>query len=325
MISNKTLTCLKLKGLGEIYEKADLSALSYWRIGGRADIFIPRNEVDLVKAIKLIKESNSKYTVLGKTSNILFTDDDIDGIILLLGDGFNHFKDLGKGEFEVGASYSVPWLTYKTGSRGWTGIEHCIGIPGSLGGLIYMNGGSNRKAIGDNVISVNAIDINKNCIVTIEHDDCNFSYRNSIFQSGDYIILSAKLKLSEKSARANKNEMLSILRIRRSKFPLNLPSCGSVFQSKSDVYEKYGPPGKILEEMGFKKLSVGGVEVSDKHANFIVNRGGATASDVINLVRIIRKKVHDELNVLLPTEVNFVSKSLDVVPLSEYLDSGNQR
>src|SRR5690606_10000391 len=146
-------------------------------------------------------------------------------------------------------------------------------IPGTIGGLICMNGGSQRKGIGESVIQVHSVDRN-GAIVIRRGADCNFEYRNSIYQSADEILLSARLKFNRSISKfETRRRMLSILSERRKKFPQKYPNCGSVFKSNPSMYEVVGPPGQVIESLGFKGMKSGGAMVSPQHANFIVNTG----------------------------------------------------
>jgi UDP-N-acetylmuramate dehydrogenase len=180
-----------------------------------------------------------------------------------------------------------------------------------------MNGGSQRKSISDYLVSVVSIDPLGN-IIERKKEDCGFGYRESIYKESKEIILSARFELE--LLRASdipmiRRDALKILKDRRLKFPLKLPNCGSVFKSSPDVYALYGPPGKIIEDLGFKGLKIGGARVSNEHANFIVNEGGATDKDIICLINMIKKSAKDNLGITLIPEVRLVTKDLKMVDL----------
>lgn len=299
-----------------------ISNLSYWKIGGEcAAVFYPNSLNAISFLITNLTNSNINYSLVGKTSNLLFTDERMDGALIVLGDSFNYVKQYDEKFFTIGASASVPWTCYKLGSRGFGGIEHCVGIPGSFGGLVFMNGGSLRECIGDNIHKVKVLDIEKDSEVVLEKKDCEFSYRDSIFQNNNYVILEVVLKLHKADSSKIKEKMLDILRARRAKFPLNYPSCGSVFKSTKDSYEKFGPPGKIIENLELKGMRAGGAKISEKHANFIINYEKASCDDVISLIKIIQERLRANKYPDLPTEVNYVGKDLKILPLSQYVSS----
>jgi UDP-N-acetylmuramate dehydrogenase len=308
-------------GHGEVKTNVHLSELTYWKIGGQCSaVFYPNSASSLQFILKLLEQYSVNCNIFGKTSNLLFTSNDIEGALIVLGKEFDYLTNIGKGHFAIGAGASVPWTSYALGSRGLSGLEHAIGIPGSFGGLLYMNGGSMRRAVGEVVKSVKVLNRKKNKIESIKVNDCGFSYRKSIFQNNEYIILEVEVLLSPAKPKEIKAEMLHILRQRRSKFPLKLPSCGSVFKSTPSIYESYGPPGKIIEDMGMKGLAIGGARISNEHANFIVNENMATSEDVMRLIEHVSDNFYRKTNIRLPTEVNFVDEALAITPISEYIN-----
>jgi UDP-N-acetylmuramate dehydrogenase len=309
------------EGHGAAIANVHLSELTYWKIGGKCSaVFYPNSETSLKFILKFLELCNINCNIFGKTSNLLFTSNDVDGALIILGKEFDYLTEIGEGHFAIGAAASVPWTAYSLGSRGLSGLEHAVGIPGSFGGLLYMNGGSMRSAVGEVVKSVKVLNKKNNKIESIKVNDCDFSYRKSIFQNNEYIILEVQVLLSHAVPKEVKAEMLRILRQRRSKFPLKLPSCGSVFKSTSSIYESYGPPGKIIEDMDLKGLSIGGARISNEHANFIVNENKATSEDVLRLIEHISDSFFKKTNIRLPTEVNFVDEALSIIPASEYLN-----
>lgn len=311
-----------LKRFGKVVRNCELSSLSYWKIGGRCEaVFYPSSVEGLKFLLEVLNENDVRHNVVGKTSNLLFTSENISGALIILGDEFNYVVDKNNGTFNIGAAATVPWTCFKIGSRGYSGVEHCVGIPGTIGGLIYMNGGSMRRAIGDVISKVVALRISDLTIVELSNNECQFSYRNSLFQKNEYIVIEITINLNRSGAKEIKEEMLNILKQRRAKFPLDYPSCGSVFKSTTELYEHYGPPGKIIENLGLKNTRIGGARISKKHANFIINENNACSSDVINLVRFISDKFFKETGLTLPTEVNLVNSQLEILPLSEFLNS----
>jgi len=168
-----------------------------------------------------------------------------------------------------------------------------------------MNGGSQRKAIGDTIIEVKTMDRLGNTR-TLRHDECGFAYRQSRFQAEDLVVMEVTMELAAGQQAHVMGEMLQVLRERRKKFPLTLPNCGSVFKSDPRLYETIGPPGKIVEGIGLKGTSVGDAVVSERHANFIVNRANAKAQDVLSLIELIRQRVARQTGLTLECEVQFV-------------------
>jgi UDP-N-acetylmuramate dehydrogenase len=290
---------------GDIHRNELLSRHCTWRIGGPADVLVePRNLEQLSRLRRYIDDNNIASVVIGDGSNLLFDDAGFRGVVVKIGRSLSAFSIDGR-MVRAEAGVAVPRLARVVGLAGLTGIEHTIGIPGTLGGLIVMNGGSQRKGIGEVVMTVEAMDC-RGEIRSKGRDECGFSYRRSVFQESDWVVVRAELELQYGDASAIQAEMLEVLRERRIKFPRHLPNCGSVFVSCGRLYERFGPPGKVIEDAGLKGLWVGEAEVSSKHANFIVNRGNATAADVRELIRRIRKKVHDNTNLWMSCEVKYV-------------------
>lgn len=286
--------------------KVSLAAISNWRIGGNARVLVqPSSEEDIVALRKFIAKHQLPFLIIGNTTNLLFTDEYIDAVVIQIGSAFSEVKRSGN-TLVAQAGVWVPKLARFALQAGLTGIEHTCGIPGTLGGLVVMNGGSQRKGIGDNITYVKTIDVDGKA-KTYSKEQCEFSYRSSIFQSLDEVIIEVGLQLKpSQNKKLMHAEMLSILRSRSQKFPRKMPNCGSVFVSNPAMYEQYGPPGKVIEECGLKGLKEGGAWVSQNHANFIVNNGNATAKDVLFLINTIRDTVHKETGYLMKVEPKFV-------------------
>ena len=289
-----------------IKRNIDLKAYSRWKIGGKADYFSePKNHIQLLKTLEYAKLNSLPYQILGDATNILFDDDGYRGIIIRIGHNLNRCE-IKESKIFVEAGHWIPCLAKKTADHHLSGLEHTVGIPGTLGGLIYMNGGSNRNSISSNILAVHAIDENLNEVI-LTNSECGFSYRKSIFQRNKYIIIKALLQLQHKSKAVIREEMLSILANRKKKFPLKEPNCGSVFTRNTELYNKFGPPGKIIEDLGLKGYRIGGAVVSNVHANFIVNDGNATAREVVQLVKKINTLIFSKTNKLLKSEIRYLS------------------
>jgi UDP-N-acetylmuramate dehydrogenase len=241
--------------------------------------------------------------------------------VLKLGRRFSGFSFSGARVRAKGGVW-VPRLVRNIADAGLSGMEHASGIPGSLGGLVTMNGGSLRRSVGENILSVDAVS-HAGEMRTFSREECDFSYRHSFFQcSGTrdeerWIILGALLELTPGDRGAIRREQLRILEERRVKFPHHQPNCGSVFSNVPAVYDLAGPPGRIVEETGLKGKQVGGAQVSFCHANFIVNMGGATARDVLSLIGEVRRRVYDRIGVWLDCEVRYADERGVLVPASE--------
>lgn len=289
-----------------------LAQLSYWKIGGKVDYFIqPATIEQLAEINKFLKaDNNIPHLFIGDCSNLLFDDAGFKGVIVKVGNNLSRIKFEGEKVF-CEAGVWVPGLAYQTYRKGLSGIEHVCGIPGRLGGLVYMNGGSNRKSISDNLESVTLIDSAGN-IDIVETKTLNFSYRSSPFQNDDRIIVAATLKLSSADRSEVRNSMRHILASRRKKFPRKIPNCGSVFVSDPKMYEIIGPPGFAIEKEGLKGVKKGNAQISNLHANFIINLGGASCQDVLSLINLARSKVFESTQFKMDCEVRYVDPYGDI-------------
>jgi UDP-N-acetylmuramate dehydrogenase len=291
----------------KLYKNISLKEFSYWRVGGTADfIFIVNSILELKDALAYLYKLNLPFLIIGNTSNLLFSDSGVRGGLIKLGPKFSYCQ-FEQQVTTVGSGIFLPYFVRLCVNQGLSGIEHLIGVPATLGGAVYMNAGSQRKSLSENLISIDSIN-EKGDLITRSKNDCLFSYRNSIFQSNSELILSAKIKLEHKNTSLIRRECLDILKSRNQKFPRKKPSCGSVFISNPAVYEIYGPPGKILEDVGLKGFKIGGASISSQHANFIVNDGDATAVDILSLIAIAIAKVKDETGFQLESEAKYVSE-----------------
>ncbi|MBJ2135074.1 UDP-N-acetylmuramate dehydrogenase [Paraglaciecola chathamensis] len=289
--------------------RCPLSIFSYWKIGGEASVLVePKSIQQLQQAIKIINQfSDVPSMIVGDSSNLLFSDKGYHGVIIKIG---NH---LSKIEFSGDQVYCeagvwVPELAYRSYRNALSGIEHICGIPGRLGGLIYMNGGSNRRGILENVESVQLVNTQGE-LETIEAKDLVHSYRTSPFQGDERIIAAATLKLNRADRATVRNDMRNILSSRRKKFPRKLPNCGSVFLSNPKMYDIIGPPGFAIEKVGLKGTRLGGAQISELHANFIVNLGSATSQEVLHLIALARKTVYDKTGFKMDCEVRYIAEN----------------
>jgi UDP-N-acetylmuramate dehydrogenase len=244
------------------------------------------------------------YCLIGNGTNILFDDEGYRGCVIRMGSKFSNIK-IEERKLTAQAGIWTPHLAKSAARAGLSGIEHTIGIPATFGGLIYMNGGSQRKGIGDIIERVKVLTMNGK-LNEIPASDCEFSYRHSRFQNSGEIIMSATLTFKELTPyKQQRPELLKILRERRRKFPRKDPSCGSVFKSSPELYHAYGTPGEIIENLGFKGRIKGNIQVSPLHANFIVNRGSGSSADVLDLVKLIYSTVKDRTGLKMIPEFQY--------------------
>ena len=287
--------------IGDILVNENLKKYNTYKVGGTASyIVFPKNVDKLIELIGFIKKYNIKYKVIGKGSNIVFSSKNFDGIIIKL-DKLNDCE-VDDTVIEVGAGYSLSKLAISMTKKGLSGLEFACGIPGTIGGAIFMNAGAYNSDMGYIVESVTVLNNNLE-IKKLYNKELNFHYRSSFFQKNkDYVILSAKIILKN----GDKKEMLEIIEDRKKRRlmsqPLEFPSAGSVFRN-TDI----APSGKLIEDCGLKGYSIGGAMVSEKHANFIINSGDATGEDIYNLIKKIKDEVLKKYNVTLLEEQEFVN------------------
>ena len=290
-----------------------LARHSSWEIGGPADLFVePESVEQIAELIHFVRGQEIPLVVIGEGSNLLFDDSGVRGVVMKIGHKMSRIEVSGD-IIRVQAGAWVPGLARKAMQAGLGGLEHCIGIPGTLGGLVLMNGGSQRKGIGENIVQVSVVD-KEGGLSHLTREQCEFSYRRSALQNSGSIVVGAELCCPVKERSQIRAEMLADLCERRGKFPRKLPNCGSVFLSTAEMHQTFGPPGKIIEEAGLKGLRIGAAEVSQQHANFIINCGGATSADVLRVIARIRQIVREKNGFDLCCEVRYVSPQGEIFP-----------
>ena len=287
----------ELNDICETEVNMPLSSMTTLRIGGYAKYVVyPNSDIALDGVLRLLKLRNIPFKMIGKGSDLLCSDDDYYGVIIRLDRHFNkaYFTD---DMVTVQAGCSTIALAYQAMKNGLSGLEWASGIPGTIGGAIFMNAGAFKSSMADIVEEVFVYRNGKLEWMPVE--ECDFSYRTSIFQKhSDWIIAGCRMRLKDEDP--NKIEQLMEDRKQRrlSSQPLEFPSCGSVFRN---------PEGKnaweCIDGIGYRGKSIGDAYVSDKHCNFIVNKGHATAKDYITLVREIQQKVKEKYDITLETEM----------------------
>lgn len=303
-------------GVGRVLTHEPLARHARWRVGGPADILVePGSPDELGRLLRWTHEHHHPVLVIGDGANLLFADAGVRGIVLKIGGRLGRLAIISR-RVRAGAGIWVPRLAHRVGAAGLSGIEHTVGIPGTLGGLVVMNGGSQRKGIGSHVVSVRCFDQAGNAL-ELGAKACAFAYRRSSLQDAGLVVSEVDLVLEPGEPRHIRREMIAIMASRRRRFPLKLPNCGSVFLSDPAMYAVVGPPGQVIEAAGLKGLRRGGAEVAQAHANFIVNRGGATAADILWLINEVRKTVQARTNYWLDCEVRYVFPDGRVRPAHE--------
>ena len=285
---------------GKILENVDLKKYNTYKVSCIAKMMIfPENEKELISLIKYLKEKNIRYMILGNGSNVIFSNKTFDGVIIKL-DSFNDLT-IKDTVVKVGAGYSLMRLALKTCKLGLSGLEFATGIPGTVGGAVYMNAGAYKSDMGYIVSEVKVLTPDLK-IKKLYNKDLKFKYRTSFLQENkDYICLEATLVLKK----GNKDEIMEIIEERKQRRllsqPLEYPSAGSVFRNPEGDFA-----GRLIEEIGYKGKKIGGAEVSEKHANFIINSANATGADVKELITEVQNKVKEKYDIDLKVEQEFV-------------------
>lgn len=296
----KLVETLKAWGIPAL-EQEPLSLHTSFQIGGPARLFAsPQNVEQLSRLIRHCRTEQIKYFVLGKGSNLLADDQGFDGVIIEIGPAFSH---LSRSENLVSCGAGVPLtkLALFAASEGLAGLAFSYGIPGSVGGAVYMNAGAYGGEMKDVLASVTHLDENGE-ICTLQSGELELSYRHSVYFDNHCVILEARLEMQEGDPSVIRAEMEEYMSRRKATQPLEMPSAGSTFMR---------PPGKfagpLIECCGLKGYRIGGAQVSEKHAGFVVNAGGATAKDVLTLIEYIQKTVLEKTGVALNCEIKVLS------------------
>jgi len=291
----------------EIKIDEPLSRHSSFRIGGGAEYALfPKTREDLIFAINTCIQKGKRYIIVGNASNILFDDKGFDGVVIFTSN-MNATEYIHKnGEVYVKTECGKPLteLASEVGKKhSLSGLEFAYGIPGTVGGAIYMNAGAYGGQMSDVVVETEYYDVNSKKIMTETAFGHNFGYRHSFFQENrDYIILSTTLKLIPSSADEIFSRMNKNMSSRKEKQPLEYPNAGSTFKRPAEnVFV-----GKLIEEAGLKGYSIGGAQISEKHAGFTVNKGGASSSDVLEIIEYTKSVIRNKYGVELESEIIYV-------------------
>ncbi len=281
-----------------------LSKHTTFRVGGAVPLMIfPQNAKEVIATKLLLKELAQEFgmvvpmTVLGNGSNVLVADEGLDGIVMILDSNFANIKEVGEHQLFVTAGTNLSLLCQYAKAKGLSGLEFAYGIPGSVGGAVYMNAGAYGGEMKDVVDGVNFVD-SKGDVRTYQKKDLEFGYRQSVFQGKQDIILGVLLSFTPADPLVIEEKMKEILSRRRDKQPLEYPSAGSTFKRPEGHFA-----GQLIQEAGMKGYAVGGAQVSEKHAGFVINKGNATAKDIDQLMSLVKSRVKRHSGVTLEPEV----------------------
>ena len=307
-----------------IQENEPMSVHTSFKVGGPARYFAKVSSIESLKnALSFAREKNLPHFILGNGTNLLVSDKGYDGVIISLAGDFSEIEDLGNGKFKVGAATPLGRFARHTLKQGYTGIHKLVGIPGTLGGAVYMNAGAYGQEIGQACTGVTVLDAGGN-IRELSAAECGFGYRRSVFSNGNNgagddngkIILAATFQLQSASSQGLtaadlEAELAECMAKRKATQPLNMPNAGSTFK-RLDKGAAETPtqiaPGYYIEQAGLKGYRIGGAEISTLHANFIVNAGGATARDIKSLSEYVQNKVSEKFRIELKREIILLGK-----------------
>lgn len=295
--------CHKLKNVitkGTVLTEEPMRMHTSFQIGGPAEIFVqPATGAEVCQAIRLAKEEQIPFFVVGNGSNLLVSDDGFRGMIVQIG------RNLQEISVEDNVIYAQAGALLSRVARtalehGLTGMEFAAGIPGSLGGAVAMNAGAYGGEMKDILTDAEVLTPDGE-IKILSLEELDLSYRHSCIFDEDYIVLSVHLQLEQGDKTVIRNRMDELARARREKQPLEYPSAGSTFKRPEGYFA-----GALIQEAGLKGYTVGGAQVSEKHSGFVVNRGGATAEEVLFLIKQVQKKVKSRFGVTMEPEVRMV-------------------
>ena len=295
------------KLLGEFYNEEDITVDSpmsehiYFRVGGPADILVtPVNEEQVVNTLKLCREYNVPYFILGNGSNILVKDGGISGVVIK----FNKLNLITtEGNCVTAQSGALLKDVSKAAlENNLRGFEFACGIPGSIGGAVFMNAGAYDGEMAHVIKSARVIDENCN-IKNLTKEELELGYRSSIVMKKGYVVIDATVELESGEYASIKDKIDDLTNRRESKQPLEYPSAGSTFKRPEGYFA-----GKLIQDSGLKGFSIGGAAVSEKHSGFVINKGGATAKDVLDVIAHVQKTVKENFDVELHTEVRIIGR-----------------
>lgn len=286
-----------------IRENITLAEFSSFKIGGSARYFAePANEEDIISLLKWAKKESIPYYVLGSGSNILISDTGYEGLIIYLESKYNHFEMQSGNILYAQSGAMLTKISSYTCKLGYRDLLFACGIPGTIGGGLIMNAGINTGELKDAVIDIKVLDKDLNEL-TITNDQAGFKYRDSNLK--DYFILSARCRLDNKTKPESVlRERRELLEKRKKTQPNNYPNAGSVFKNPPGDYA-----GRLIEAAGLKGTRIGGAEISEMHANFIINRTGeAKANDIYQLIKLAQNKVNEKFSIELQLEIKLLGK-----------------
>lgn len=292
----------KLLGETKVLTEEPMASHTTFRIGGPADYFVlPENVEELTGVLKLCREEGMPYFILGNGSNLLVGDQGFRGVVIQLYKNFDGIEIQGT-TVKARAGAMLIRVAKEAATAGLTGLEFASGIPGTMGGAMVMNAGAYGGEMKDVVTSVLVL-TKEGEIRTLSKEEMKFRYRGSVIEEKGYIVLETVMELKEGDPAAIRSRMEELLLQRRTKQPVEYPSAGSTFKRPEGYFA-----GKLIMDAGLRGYQVGGAQVSEKHCGFVINVGGATAADVVQLMKDVSEKVEKEFGVKLEPEVKRIGQ-----------------
>ncbi|MDM5226314.1 UDP-N-acetylmuramate dehydrogenase [Cytobacillus sp. NJ13] len=294
---------LRELNIGTVKENEPMANHTTMKIGGPADLFIEPSSIEnLAKAMELIRRYELKWRAIGRGSNLLVSDGGIEGVVIKLGRGMDHL-DLNETELKAGGGYSVVALSTIISKKGLSGLEFASGIPGSVGGAVYMNAGAHGSDISQILTKAHVL-FEDGKMEWLTNEEMEFSYRTSVLQTKrPGIVLEAVFRLTEGDREKISSAMQKNKDYRKETQPWNFPCAGSIFRNPLPEYA-----GQLIEKAGMKGHTIGGAQISNMHGNFIVNAGDAKAEDVLALIQHIKDTIFDLYGVKMETEVEIIGR-----------------
>jgi UDP-N-acetylmuramate dehydrogenase len=293
---------------GTVEFDAPLAKVSYYRIGGPAAVLVtPKNFADLQLIYAKISEGEFRFFLLGWGSNLLFSDAGFAGVVIRMKHLFAEIEPLENNRLRVGASVGGSTLLRKAQEQGWGGLAHLTGIPGSVGGMIAMNAGTHLGEMRDGCVKVRSVNLLARAaeFEIREHTPSanDFSYRHNHFLQPGELILDAELAYTPEDPEKVKMQIDELYQRRKQTQPVDFPSCGSVFMNPRE-HGKHA--WQVIDQLGLRGEKIGNAQIAEKHSNFIINLGGALASEVRALITLVKSRARNELGIELQEEVKFV-------------------
>ncbi|MCL7746373.1 UDP-N-acetylmuramate dehydrogenase [Halalkalibacter alkaliphilus] len=296
------IEAIQKENIGVVKEREPLSNHTTWKIGGPADVLVEPDSLESLKRLmELITIYKVPWRVIGRGSNLLVADGGIEGVVIKLGKGMDNLEIDGE-TIKVGGGYPLIKLATIISREGLSGLEFAGGIPGSIGGAVFMNAGAHGSDIS-NILKEALILFPDGRLEWVKGKDMGFSYRTSRLQHESGICVEAVFQLEKGEKEEIVKHMQANKDYRRESQPWKHPTCGSVFRNPLPNYA-----GQLIEESGLKGFQIGGAQISTMHANFIVNIDGAKAEDVINLINHVKETIKSKHNIEIETEVEMIGR-----------------